>query len=161
MPGFPVMVQRKRIRLGTMRLPTWSLVLLIGLSIWHCCVLWCRSQTQLRSYIALAVAKAFSCSSDLIPSLRTSICSGCGPKKQKQTNKQTNKKKTKADPRGWSFFVIWLLDSPVLHPIYTQLPWLYWVLDRHKVVDEQVKFETCRNAIEQPGFLLLWLVSWF
>ena len=53
-----------------------------------------RSQTWLRSCIAVAVVQASSCSSNLTPSLGTSISCGCGPKKQKQ--KQTNKKKD-----GW------------------------------------------------------------
>ena len=39
----PIMVQRKRIRLGTMSLQVRSLALLSGLRIWHCCELWCRS----------------------------------------------------------------------------------------------------------------------
>ena len=41
-----------------------------------------RSQLWLRSWVA--VAKAGSCSSDSTPSLGTSTCCGCGPKKQKQ-----------------------------------------------------------------------------
>ena len=40
---------------------------------------------QLGSHsIAVAVAEASSSSSDLTPSLGTSICSGCSPKKQKE-----------------------------------------------------------------------------
>ena len=54
------------------------------LRIWHCCELWCRSQTWLVSRIAVAVGQAGSCSSDLTPSLGTSICHGCCPKKQKK-----------------------------------------------------------------------------
>ena len=49
-----------------------------------------RSQTWLGSCVA--VAKAGSCSSDLSPSLGTSLCRGCGPEKAK--DKQTNKKCT-------------------------------------------------------------------
>ena len=37
---------------------------------------------------AWAMAVAGSCSSNWTPSLGTSICSRCDPKKQKQTNKQ-------------------------------------------------------------------------
>ena len=44
---------------------------------------------QLRSFAAMAVAKAGSYSSDLTLSLRTSICLGCGPKKKKK-KKQNN-----------------------------------------------------------------------
>ena len=39
--GVPVMVQRKQIRLGTMRLQVQSLASLSGLRIRHCCELWC------------------------------------------------------------------------------------------------------------------------
>jgi len=44
--------------------------------------------------VAVAVAEAGSYSSDLTPSLGTSIYHGCGPKKQK-TNKQKPKKQNK------------------------------------------------------------------
>ena len=50
------MVQWKQIRLGTMRLKVCSLASFSGLRIWHCCVLWCRSQMQLRSGAAVALA---------------------------------------------------------------------------------------------------------
>ena len=53
--GVPVVVQRTRIRLGTMRLQVWSLASILGLKIQHCCELWCRSQTRLGSGIAVAV----------------------------------------------------------------------------------------------------------
>ena len=71
-----------------MRMRVWTLALLSGLSIWGCHELWCRSQTRLRSCNAVAVAQASSYNSHLIPSLGTSICSTCGPKKEKQTNKK-------------------------------------------------------------------------
>ena len=51
------MVQQKRIPLGTMRLRVRSLACC-------CCGLWCRSQTQLRSCVAVAVVQAGSCSSN-------------------------------------------------------------------------------------------------
>ena len=56
-----------------------------GLRIQHCRELWCRSQMQLgsRTAVAVAVAWASSCSSDSIPSLGTSICPRYGPKKKK------------------------------------------------------------------------------
>ena len=60
-----------------------SLVFLIGLRIQHCSELCCRSQTRLGSCIAVAVAQAGSCSSDLTPSLGTSICCRCSLKKTK------------------------------------------------------------------------------
>ena len=53
--GVPIVVQWKRIQLGTMRLQVRSLASLGGLKIWHCCELLYRSQTQLRSDVAVAV----------------------------------------------------------------------------------------------------------
>ena len=68
-----------------MRMQVQSLGFLSGLRIRSCHELWYRSQMQLRSGISVAVAKAGSCSSNLTPSLETSICHGCSPK---QTNKK-------------------------------------------------------------------------
>ena len=73
------MVQQKRIQLGTMRLQVPSLASLSGLRIQRCCGLWCRSQTWLRSGVAVAVVQADRYSSDWTPSLGTSLCLGCGP----------------------------------------------------------------------------------
>ena len=70
-----------------MRTQVQSLVSLSGLGIRHCRELWCGSQTQLRSGVAVAVAWAGRCSSNSTPSLGTSICRGCGPKKQKDKKK--------------------------------------------------------------------------
>ena len=58
-----------------------------------CChELWYRSQMWLGSSLAMAVAVAVavagSYSSDVTPSLETSICQGRGPKKEKKTNKK-------------------------------------------------------------------------
>ena len=53
--GVPVRAQGKQIRLGTMRLWVQSLALLSGLRIQHCHDLWCRLQTQLGSFIAVAM----------------------------------------------------------------------------------------------------------
>ena len=53
--GVPTVVQWKRIQLGTTRLWVRSLASLSGLSIWCCRELWCRSQMQLGSGIAVAV----------------------------------------------------------------------------------------------------------
>ena len=68
----------------TMRIQIRSLALLIGLRIQHCCELQYRRQTQLGSHIAVAVAVAGSCGSNWTPSLGTSICCRCGPKKRKK-----------------------------------------------------------------------------
>ena len=62
--GVPVVAQQKRIRPGTMRLQVRSLASLSGLRIQHCCEPWRRSQTRLRSGIAVAVAQGGICSSD-------------------------------------------------------------------------------------------------
>ena len=63
---------------------------LSGLRIRHCHEPWYRSQMRLGS--GVAVAKAGSYSSDSTPSLGTSICRGCGPRKDKKSKK-------KKDPR--------------------------------------------------------------
>ena len=71
----------------------WSLASLSGLRIWCCHKLPCGSQMKLRSYVAVVVAKASSCSSNSIPSLGTSICCRCSCKKKKK------KKKSQPIPR--------------------------------------------------------------
>ena len=87
------MVQRKQIRLGTMRLWVRSVAKISGLRIGHCHELWCRLQTWLRTGIAVALAVAGSCSSDSTPSPGTSLCWGCGPQNKKQNQKQPPPKK--------------------------------------------------------------------
>ena len=59
-----------------------------GLRIWRCQELWCRSKMQLASHVAVAVAVASSCSSDLTPSLRNFIYCRCSPKKQNKKKKK-------------------------------------------------------------------------
>lgn len=54
-----------------------------------CPELCCRSQTQLGSHIALAMAEACSCRSDVTPSLGTSTGSTCVPQRRKQLNQET------------------------------------------------------------------------
>ena len=53
--GDPDAAQQKQIGLVSMRMQVRSLACLRGLRIWHCCELWCRLQTQLRSGIAVDV----------------------------------------------------------------------------------------------------------
>ena len=65
-----------------MRLQVQFLALLSGSRIQHCCELWCRSQTWLRSHIAAAVVQASSCSSNWTTKLGTSICRECSPRKR-------------------------------------------------------------------------------
>ena len=55
---------------------------------------------QLGSRVAVAVAVAGSCSSDVIPSLGTSICHGCSPKKTKDEKRQQQQKTTSVK-RDW------------------------------------------------------------
>ena len=80
--GIPVMVQQKQIQLGTVRLQVPSLASLSGLRIRRHRELWCRSQTRLKSGVAVVYTNR--CSSDSTPSLGTSICRKCGPKKKKK-----------------------------------------------------------------------------
>ena len=80
-----LVAQRKQIWLASMRTQVQSLASLSGLRVLHCHGLWCGSQMWLGSGITQAVAWAGCCSSDwTTPSLGTSICPGCGPKKQKK-----------------------------------------------------------------------------
>ena len=69
-----------------MRLRVRSLALLSGLRIPCCHELWCRSQRQLGSYVAVAVAG--SCSSDSTPSLGTSHMLQERPKKWQKDKKK-------------------------------------------------------------------------
>ena len=64
-----------------MRAQVQSLALLSGLRIWSCYELQFRSQTWLGHGVALTVAVASSCSSDLTPSLGTSYDVGMALKK--------------------------------------------------------------------------------
>ena len=86
-----------------MRLQVRSLPLLSGLTIQHCCELWCRLQTRLGSRVAVVLAQASGYSSNSTPSLGSSMCHESSPrngKKTKQTNKQkrNEKGKTTTDP---------------------------------------------------------------
>ena len=93
-----------------MRIWVWSLALLSGLRIQHYYELQCRSQTGLRSGIAVAVAGHFS--SNSTPSLGTfTCCFRCGPKKEKKTKTTTTKK----NPRNeWRSCVAWRIKEPRL-----------------------------------------------
>ena len=53
--GVPIVVQRKRMQLGTMRLRVQFLAWLSGLRTWRRHELWCRLQTWLGSGVAVAV----------------------------------------------------------------------------------------------------------
>ena len=84
----PVVAPHKQIWLASMRMQVRSLALLSGLRVRRFCELWCRSQTCLRSHVAVAavvaVAAASGYNSNSTPGLGTSICCGCSPKKTKK-----------------------------------------------------------------------------
>ena len=82
--GNSIVAQWKRTRLVSMRMWVQSLASFTGSRIQHCCEVWCRLQMQLRSCVAVVVAKANSCSSNLTTSLGMSIYCTCGPKKPKK-----------------------------------------------------------------------------
>ena len=67
-----------------MRMQVQSLASVSGLRIWHCGELWCRSQTWLRSHVAVALAQAGGYSSNSTPSQGNSMCRGSGPRKGKR-----------------------------------------------------------------------------
>ena len=69
-----------------MRMQVRSLASLSGFRIQRCCELWYRSQTRLRSRIAVAVTQASSYSSSSTPSLGTFMSHRCRPKKPKKKN---------------------------------------------------------------------------
>ena len=72
--GVPAVAQRKQTQLISTRTQVQSLALLSGLRIQCYHELWCRSQNQLRSGVAVAVVEACSFNSDSTPSLGPSIC---------------------------------------------------------------------------------------
>ena len=76
------MTQWKLTRLIIMRMLVHSLDLLSGLRIQCCRELWYSSELWLGSHVAVAVASSCSSSSD--PSLGTSLCHRCSPKKEKK-----------------------------------------------------------------------------
>ena len=107
--GVPIMVQWKRIWLGTMRLRVQSLASLSGLRIWHCHELWCRSQTRFTSGIVVVVVQAGSCSLDWTTSLGTSICRRSGPRNGIKTKKRKKKvDKCMADYYHFLLFGVYL-----------------------------------------------------
>ena len=80
--------QQWQTQLVTTKMWVWSLALLSGLRIQHCPELWCRSQRQLRSCVAVVMAQAGICSSNLIPSPGTSICHTFGHKNKMKQDKK-------------------------------------------------------------------------
>ena len=70
----------------SMRMKVWFLAMLSGLRIWHFPNMWCRSQMQLRSSVAVAVVHAYDYSTNLAPCLGTFICPGCSHRKKKKSD---------------------------------------------------------------------------
>ena len=82
---FPLWLSGLRTQLVSMRMQVQSLVSLSMLRIWHCHELCCRLQIWLRSCVAVAVTQAGCSSSNLTPSLGTSICCRWDSKKKKKS----------------------------------------------------------------------------
>ena len=88
--GVPIKVQQKWIWIVSMRMHGWSLASLSGLGIQHCHELWCRSQTQLRSWLLwlwhrlAAVAPIWPLAWELPNAMGMAVKS----KKSKKTKKQ-------------------------------------------------------------------------
>ena len=89
------MAQQKQIQLGTKRLWLRSLASLSGLRIQHHRELWCRSQTWLRSRIAVGLWHRLAATAPIRPvAWEPPYAMGAalkGQQTKKQTNKQTNK----------------------------------------------------------------------
>ena len=73
---FPLWLSRLRTQRVSMRMQVRFLDSLSGLRIRCCRKLWCRSQMQLESRTAAAMAQGSSCSSDSTPNLGTSYTTG-------------------------------------------------------------------------------------
>ena len=93
--GVSFVAQQKWIWLESMRMWVRSLASTSGLRIQCCCELLCRLQMRLRSHCCSGCRQEGSCSSDLAPTLGTSICQVCTPKKKKKKKKQPKPEPTK------------------------------------------------------------------
>ena len=82
--GVPVVMQWKQIRLRTMRLQVRSLASISRLRIWHCCELWCRSQTLLGSCIAVAWCRPAAVAPIGPPAWESPYAAGSALKSQKE-----------------------------------------------------------------------------
>ena len=90
---------------ASMRTQVWSLASFSGLRTRPCHELWCRSQTQLRSGVAVAVVSARGCSFDSTPRRKTSMNRRCSPKKKKDRKKHIKVMKTKTEETVWIGFI--------------------------------------------------------
>ena len=78
-----MVAQQVKNRLVSMRMQVRSLASFTGLRIQNCHKLQHRSQMRFRPSVAMDVMLAGSFSSVSSPSLATSVCCRCGPKKKK------------------------------------------------------------------------------
>ena len=94
--GAPIVVQQKKVQLGTMRLQVQSLASFSGIRIRHCRELWCRSQTWLGSHVAVAAAPIRPLAWELPCAERTALkCKNKKTKKQKKKKEREKEKETK------------------------------------------------------------------
>ena len=89
--GFPFMAQWKQIWWASVRKQVWPLASLSRLRIWHGHELWCRSQMQLGSGIAVAVAWASGYSPIRPLACKLPYAVGVAPKRQKNYKKRKRK----------------------------------------------------------------------
>ena len=106
------MVQWKQIQLASMRMRVRFLTSLSGLKIQRCRALWWRSQTQLGSHdaVAVAMAKAGSYSSDSTASLVIPYAAGATPKSKKKRKKEGRKEGRKASKQALNFLNLQVLS---------------------------------------------------
>ena len=69
------------------------------LRIRYCRELWCRLKMQPGSDVVVAVVYTSSCVSNSMPSLGTSTCHGCHPKKTKKKKKKKKKEKKRREKK--------------------------------------------------------------
>ena len=124
--GVPIVAQQRQIWLVSMKMRVWSLTLLSGLRIWCCQELWYRLQMWLGCGVAVAVDG--SCNSNWTPSLGTSICPGCGPKKQKAKKKKREREKKMMSFANRDTFIYYFPTCIAFYPFLTmwlELPAFY------------------------------------
>lgn len=113
----------------------WSQGSLSGLRILHCCKLWHRPMMQLRSSVYVAMIEAGTCSSDLTPSLETSI----------GHRSSLKKKKCSLD------YITLQLWPSLSSPILSQIFWKNFLclqqchFNSHKVISQLHKVNFCQS----------------
>ena len=138
----PVVAQRKRIQLVSMRMWVQSLASIRGWGTWRCCELWCRSQMWLRSLWGCGCGVGQQLQFQFGPSLHTSMCWGGGPKKPK-------KKKKKKSPVDLEWNSYW---SPV------QLKFFQEMAFRSAFCHTSVQSGRTGQILQLPSFSMRWLL---